>query len=162
MSSPPVLRALPSPADAVPEVRFCGYCGHRPDSAEDERVCGACHLGVVLAAPAGVAPQPGQPSLVVDQGMAVCAVSRAAEQLLGIAEPDMVGRPLAELLVPAQAEGIGLGALAGAVMSAAAPDGSIERAVVRPAGEWGIRYAVRLGRCGPPRAVLLVLDDDEV
>lgn len=162
MSSRPVLRVLPSPADTVPEVRFCGYCGHRPEPAEDERVCGACHLGVVLVAPGAVAPQPGQPSLVVDQGMAVCAVSRAAEELLGVAEPDTVGRSLADLLVPAQAEGIGLGTLVGAVMSAALPDGGTERAVVRPAGEWGIRYAVRLGRCGPPRAVLLVLDDDEV
>jgi hypothetical protein len=162
MNPRPFLRVLPSPGDTVPEVRFCGYCGHRPGPAAQERVCGACHLGVVLVAPGTVAPQPGQPSLVVDQALTVCAVSQAAEELLGVAEPDIVGRALADVLAPAQAEGIGLETLVGAVMAAAVPDGSTERAVVRPAGEWGIRYAARLGPCGPPRAVLLVLDDDEV
>lgn len=162
MSPRPVLRVVPAPHEAAPEVRFCGYCGHRPSPEEDHRICTSCDLGMVLSAAATVAPRHDQPSLIVDQTLGICAVSRAAEALLGVDEPDIVGRSLAELLVPAQAEGVSLDTLVGGVLAAASAAGGVERAVVRPAGEWGIRYAVRMGACGPPRAVVLVLDDDEV
>lgn len=162
MSARPLLRVLPSLDEVVPDVRFCGYCGERPDPASDERICGACDLGVILTASGAVAPEPGQPSLVIDHTLSVCAISQAAEELLGVSEPEVVTRALGEVLAPAQAEGSGLDGLVGAVLNAANPEESAQRAVVRPAGEWGVRYAVRIGACGPPRAVLLVLDDDEV
>jgi PAS domain-containing protein len=119
-------------------------------------------MGMVLLAGAAVVPSAGQPSLVIDDALRICAVSRAAESLLHIDEADAVGQSLAAVLLPAQAEGGGLDGLVAAVLSAAVGDGTPERAVVRPAGEWGVRYAVRIGACGPPRAALLVLDDDEV
>jgi hypothetical protein len=162
MSARPRLRVLPNPSDHVPDVRFCGYCGERPVEDDEHRVCGSCDMGLMLTASGVIAPELGQASIVIDHTLAVCAVSRAAEELLGISEVDMVDRALGEVLVPAQAEGAGLESLVAAVMTAAAWGEAPQRAVVRPAGEWGIRYAVRIGACGPPRAVLLVLDDDLV
>jgi hypothetical protein len=117
---------------------------------------------MVLTASGDVAPTPGQASVIIDDALRICAVSRAAEELLHVTELDAVSLPLGAILLPAQAEGAGLDALVGAVMSAAVQDQASRRAVVRPAGEWGVRYAVRIGACGPPRAALLVLDDDEV
>ncbi|MCW3013605.1 MAG: hypothetical protein JWO02_697 [Solirubrobacterales bacterium] len=162
MSARPLLRVLPSPHDRVPDVRFCGYCGARPEADDDRRVCGSCDMGMVLTASAAVAPQSGQPSIVIDDRLTVCAVSRAAEELLGISEDEVLNRRLVDVLAPAQAEGVGLDSLVSAVVTAVSPDSAPQRAVVRPAGEWGIRYAVRIGVCGPPRAALLVLDDDQV
>lgn len=162
MSGRSLLRVLPSPHDVVPEVRFCGYCGGRPAGRHDARVCPDCHLGLMLTASAALAPAPGQAALIVDHSLSVCAISQAAETLLGVSEPDVVRRPLGDVLVPAQAEGAGLESLVATILAVAAPGQEPRRMVVRPAGEWGIRYAVRIGACGPPRGVLLVLDDDEV
>ena len=163
MSARPLLRVLPSPHDRVPDVRFCGYCGHRPADADPaDRICGECDMGVLLTASGAVAPGRDEPAIVVDHTLSICAVSRAAEVLLGVSEEDVVNRSLADVLCPAQAEGAGLDGLIAAVVTAARSDEEPQRAVVRPAGEWGVRYAVRIGACGPPRAALLVLDDDEV
>jgi hypothetical protein len=162
MSARPLLRVVPRPAGRVADVRFCGYCGERPQDDDERRVCGSCNMGVLLVASGAVAPEPGQPSIIIDHTLTICAVSRAAEDLLGIDEADATSRTLGHVLVPAQAEGIGLESLVSAVVTATDPDQAPQRAVVRPAGEWGIRYAVRIGACGPPRAALLVLDDDQV
>ncbi len=162
MSPRPLLRVLPHPEERQPDVHFCGYCGHQPAPDETSRICGACDLGMVLVAAAAVVPRAGQPSLIVDHALRICAVSSAAERLLHVDEADAVGSPLGQVLLPAQAEGAGLESLVATVLAAADPDAGPQRAVVRPAGEWGVRYAIRVGACGPPRAALLVLDDDDV
>jgi PAS domain-containing protein len=164
MSARGLLRVVPQQPDQyVDEVRFCGYCGH-PDHADDAsaRICGDCGLGVILSAPAVVAPKPGHPAIVLDHTLSVCALSKGAEKLLGITEPEAVNRHISELFVPAHAEARSLDSLVSAVVSAARGDVPVERIVVRPTGEFGVRYAVRISTCGPPRAALLGLDDDEV
>lgn len=160
----PALRLLPSEHELLAPIRFCGYCGvHAPAQVEPgQRICGDCGLGVLLSTSLAVAPKPGEPALVIDRTLTVCAVNRHAEDLLGVDEPQAINAHIGRFLVPAHAEAPSLDGLVGQVVSAAAGVGMTERAVVRPTGEFGIRYAVRIGACGPPSAALIVLDDDEV
>lgn len=154
----PQLRVVASPGAANATAAFCGYCGTAPDPAAAERICGSCGLGVVLHSEVTLAPAPHSAFLVVDQGLCVGAVSQGAEHLLGTAEPDAVNRHLAELLVPAAAEARGANLLE-LVVAAAGGSGAARTAVVRPAGEFGVRFLARVGPCGPPTAALVVLDE---
>ena len=158
------LRLVAHPRTAAPEpdTHFCGSCGMAPLPGEDTgttRVCGRCGMGVVLAARPDTAPRPGEAFLIVDGRLNVCAVSAAAERLLGVQEVFAVDRPLGELLQPADAEALGAEPLIHSVIAAASDPGPPQSAVVRPAGEFGVRYAVQVGACGPPAAALLVLRD---
>ena len=161
MSQRAALRLVPSAPAPAPSVRFCGYCG--ADCAEpDLRVCPTCALGVILEADPRLAPTGGDPFLVVDSSLCICAVSEGAEALLGVDEPEAVNRHLAEFLVPAAAEARGAADLMALVASAASGDDPVRTAVVRPAGEFGIRHLARVGAVGPPLAALVVLTDDAV
>lgn len=160
----PALRLVPPPREsqpAPPHVWFCGHCGTRPVVETDpptSRVCGVCGLGLILEASAESAPHAGDAFIVVDQTLSVCAVSRAAEGLLGVSEPDAVNRHLSSLLMSADAEEPEGASLAVAVIWAARGDGATRSVIVRPANTFGIRLTARVASCGPPRAALLVLD----
>ena len=156
------LHAVPAPADSGPLSLFCGHCGKPP--AEDfdldagSRVCTRCNLGLLLEAPESIAPKPDEAFLIVDRSLAVCALSRKAEKLLGM-RVDAVDHHVTELLVPADAESQGPHALS-ALLVAAATDGGQEgggKAVVRPADEFGVRFNARIGPCGPTPGALVVL-----
>jgi hypothetical protein len=126
--------------------------------AARSRVCALCGLGVVITAAADLAPRKGESFVIVDRQLKLCALSRGAERLLGVDEPEAIHRHVSDFLEPADAEaGHGAELLQGIVSSAAlglAPPHSI---VVRPAGEYGVRYAARVGSCGPPEGALIVL-----
>jgi hypothetical protein len=160
----PALRLLTAPLEReapAPLVSFCSHCGTRPApalTASNSRVCGTCSLGLILESRADIAPEAGAAFLVLDQSLAVCAVSRAAERLLGTSEPDAVNRHLTELLMPAGAEETGGASLSAAVAWAARGDGATRTTVVRPANTFGIRLTARIASCGPRRAALLVLE----
>jgi PAS domain-containing protein len=97
--------------------------------------------------------------LVVDSQLLVQAMSREAQTLLGLAEEEAVDKPVAELLVPADAESRGRTGFAAAIASAAGGvDPEIARAVVRPWNTFGVRMRARISTCGPPRAALIALD----
>jgi hypothetical protein len=148
-----------STAEAQPAVSFCSHCGKRPEVVRpDSRVCENCGLGLLLQSRTEVAPQPGDPFLVLDATLAVCAVSAAAERLLHTEETEAVNRHVTELLVPADAEAQSSSNLAVAITWAARGDGQTHRAVVRPANTFGVRLSVRITSCGPPTAALLVFD----
>ncbi len=147
-------------APPAPVVGFCGHCGQPPEPdlpAGATRVCRRCNLGLLLEAPAAVAPAPGDAFLVVDGRLAVCGVSREAEELLAVEETHAVNRHVTEFLVPA-----GTGAtrpeprLAQIVAAAGGAD-EPRTVVVRPSGTFGVRYWARVGACGPSPAALLVL-----
>ena len=87
----------------------------------------------MLEATADVAPTAGDPFLVLDSSLSVCAVSDAAERLLATPETDAVNRHVTELLVPADAEAQGPANLAVAVTWAARGDGNPARR--RPPGQ---------------------------
>ena len=159
----PALRLVaPHESDApAPLVSFCSHCGTRPAPGalpNGSRVCGSCCLGLILESRADVAPDADDAFLVLDRSLAVCAVSRAAEQLLDTSEPDAVNRHITELLMPAGAEETGGENLSAAVVWAARGDGAVRTAVVRPANTFGIRLTARIASCGPSPAALLVLD----
>jgi hypothetical protein len=159
----PALRlvAPPEREAAAPLVSFCSHCGTHPAPATldpSSRVCGTCGLGLILQSRADVAPKAGDAFLVLDQALAVCAVSDAAERLLAASEPDVVNRHVTDLLMPAGAEETNGENLSVAVAWAARGDGGVRTTVVRPANTFGIRLTARIASCGPPRAALLILE----
>jgi hypothetical protein len=126
--------------------------------AARSRVCALCGLGVVISAAQDLAPQPGESFLILDRQLKVCALSRGAERLLGVDEPEAVHRHVSDFLEPADAEaGHGDELLQRIVSTAAMGFGPAQSVVVRPAGEYGVRYAARVGSCGPPEGALIVL-----
>lgn len=156
----PQLQVLPGygETDVEPYVDFCGHCGKRQEAAAPaSRVCGNCHLGLIVSASGSLAPGAKEPFLIVDGRLQVCAVSRRAERLLGIAEADVVDRQLTDVLLPADAEAVGVEGFVSTIVHAARGDGIVRDLVVRPAGEWGIRWFTRIGPCATPSAVLIVL-----
>jgi hypothetical protein len=155
----PHLRLVPAVAEPQPQKTFCGHCGAEPETDIHGRVCESCGLGVLLTANADAAPSPTDPFMVVDGSLCVCAVSRLAEELLGTDETEAVNRHLSEFLVPADAEASSAENLMDLVINAASESAEARVAVVRPPDEFGIRFRVQVGACGPPRAALLVLSD---
>ena len=143
-------------------VSFCGHCGMPPSAnieAPSSRVCGKCGLGLVLHAPADVAPRADEPFLVIDSTLSVCAVSARAEDLLGTHETLAVNQHIADFLVPADANAPSAENLLVLLVDAASGSGAPRTAVVRPRSEFGVRFRARIGPCGPPHAALLVLTD---
>jgi hypothetical protein len=136
---------------------FCGHCGLAPGGLQPSRVCGHCGLGLVLRAPSDIAPRDGEPFLVIDSTLSVCAVSAGAEELLGMDETQAVNQHIADFLVPADANAPSSDNLLALLVAAASGGGEVRTAVVRPRTEFGVRFRVRIGHCGPPHAALLVL-----
>lgn len=163
MSPRPSLQVLPGlgQAEQEPRVAFCGHCGTRPGTDEPvTRVCASCHLGLIVTAAEGLAPQPGDAFLLVDGKLQICALSRRCEKLLGSAEAEAVNRQVTDLLIPADAESAGVESLITSIVHAARGDGTVRELVVRPSGEWGIRWFTRIGPCGATSAALMVLAPD--
>src|SRR2546423_11656779 len=119
----PTLRLVPG---GQPEEHawswFCGHCAAPAPGGEPPapmaRVCRECGLGLLLETREDLAPEPRDPFIVVDSKMLVHAMSHEAEVLLKVREDLAVNRPLAELLVPADAEGAASG-FAAAIAEAA-------------------------------------------
>jgi hypothetical protein len=141
---------------------FCGHCGLPPAASLENpgsRVCNHCGLGLVLQASVDVVPRAGEPFLVIDSTLSVCAVSAHAEELLGTDETQAVNRHIADFLVPADANAPTAENLLVLLVDAASGTGAPQTAIVRPRQEFGVRFRARIGPCGPPRAALLVLTD---
>jgi hypothetical protein len=157
----PLLRLVPDPpTDPVEIVSFCGHCGQAPPTpmAARSRVCALCGLGVVISAAEDLAPKKGEAFVMVDRQLKLCGLSRGAEKLLAVDEPDAVHRHVSDFLEPADAEAGQDDELLLGIVSAAASGLAAPRSiVVRPTGEYGVRYAARVGRCGPPEGALIVL-----
>ena len=159
----PLLRVIETPVVPGPTVNFCGHCGEVPPPADPApRVCDRCGLGVVLSAPENVAPSARTPFLVIDSRLSICAVSRLAEDLLQVSEVNAINRHLTDFILPADAEVGGPESLVGSIIAAAGGSVAPHDIVVRPAGEYGVRYLVRVGPCGPPTAALIVFSEDAV
>jgi len=158
----PVLKLVET---AVPETAethwFCGYCGTAaPGSMPPpiSRVCEHCAAGLLLEAPAAVAPDCNDPFLVVDARLTIQAVSRRAEQIFDVVEADVTDHPITELLTDADVEVDDSQSFATALLSAALEEQGHRSTFVRPRGAYGIRIRARISHCGPPRAALIVLE----
>jgi hypothetical protein len=157
--NPARLRLVSTPEPGRRErAHFCGHCGTPPVTLPAPRVCNRCGLGLVLEADAVLAPAPGAAFLTVDRALTVCGMSGAAESLLHITEVDAVDRPLAEFLISADGGG-SAHSLVALIFGAMSGTHDGEVAVVRPPEEFGVRYRVRIGSCGPPQAALIVFDE---
>jgi PAS domain-containing protein len=151
-------------SDAPMEWRwFCGHCAApAPNGAAPPptaRVCTSCGLGLLLEAREDAVPDSRDAFLVVDSRLLIQAMSREAQSLLGVTEEEAIDKPVAELLVPADAEGQARAGFAAAIAEAAdGQDPDFGRAFVRPWNTFGVRLRARVATCGPPRAALIVLD----
>ena len=160
----PALRPVPGARD---DVAFCGYCGVHasPDALESgkSRVCEHCRMGLLLSAEGGLAPTPGDAFLVVDEVLAVRALSARAEKLLDVPETAAVNRQVTELLAPAdtspQARASLPALLAQARLGGPAAGDQLQVSV-RPPDVFGVRYLARIGPCRPGPATLVVLTED--
>jgi hypothetical protein len=149
-------------AGALAWTWFCGHCaapapgGVAP--APNARVCRSCGLGLLLEAREDAAPTPRDAFIVVDSRILVQGMSAQAEVLLQVREDLAVNRPLAELLVSADAEnGSGAG-FAAAIAESVASGDEPAYAFVRPWNTYGVRVRARIVPCGPPRAALIVFE----
>jgi predicted nucleic acid-binding Zn-ribbon protein len=136
-------------------IRFCTNCGtlfdpEPPDAKPHlERVCPVCGLGVLLSTGREMLSRDHQAFLVVLKDLTVSAASEAAVELLGLDSANIVGRPLLSLLdSPFRGS-----ELDRRVARAAAGVGDVSLLRVQAAAR---RYEVRIGRCGDPRAALVV------
>jgi PAS domain-containing protein len=157
---------LVSGGSETPEVWtwFCGHCAAPSPSGSvpppTARVCASCGLGLLLEVREDAVPDGRDAFLVVDSQLLVQAMSREAQTLLGLSEEDAVDKPVAELLVPADAEAQGPTGFAATVAEAAeGRDDEPGRAFVRPWNTFGVRMRARIATCGPPRAALIVLEN---
>src|SRR5205085_10716776 len=151
------LTLAPAPAEHGADVVFCSHCARRPEEEPAPRVCQSCGMGVVLRTGAAAAPRASDPFLIIDSSLTVSALSRRAEQLLGISEVDAVNRHIGEYLVAADVEPSPEQNLAAALAWAARGDDGPRRLSVRPANTFGIRWPAVISPCGPPNGALLVL-----
>lgn len=163
----PVLKLVEGGFDeaAVEWLWFCGHCAApSPDGAApapNARVCTSCGLGVLLEAREDAVPGAQDAFLVVDASLTVQAMSRQAQEFLGMTEELAINKPVAELLVPADAESQGRTGFAAAIAQAAdGQDPDTARSFVRPWNTFGVRMRARIATCGPPRAALVVLEDN--
>ena len=154
----PNLRAVAPTARTV--VTFCSHCG-RPPAAPPvpgaSRVCERCGLGLLLEAAPDVAPDPAEPFLVVDDSLAVCAVSRQAERLLGVTETEAVHRHVTAFVVPADPRAAAPFNAVALLSRAARGVEESRPVVVRPADTFGVRWWARVASCEAPTAALLVI-----
>jgi hypothetical protein len=159
------LVGIPGAAEVLPRVVFCSHCGKPPEGGAapevGTRVCQRCNLGLLLDAPPALAPKDRDAFVVVDRTLAIQALSKRSEKLLGLRELDAIDKRITELLVPADAESDptrphALSALL--VEAASSATDEVTEAIVRPADEFGVRFAARIGPCGPTPGALVVLD----
>jgi hypothetical protein len=159
----PALRLVEGGLDTVVPWRwFCGHCAAPSPSGAapppTARVCTSCGLGLLLETREDAVPDSRDAFLVVDSSLLVQAMSREAQTLLAMSEEMAVDKPVAELLVPADAEAGRTGFAAAVAQAADGQDPDTARAVVRPWNTFGVRMRARIATCGPPRAALIVLD----
>jgi PAS domain-containing protein len=168
MNQRPALRVVDGGRDAsVADFNFLWFCGHcaapSPGGAPpppNARVCSSCGLGLLLEAREDVVPDARDAFLVVDSSLLVQAMSREAQSLLGVTEELAIDKPIAELLVPADAEAQGRTGFAAAIALAAEGDDlDAAKSFVRPWNTFGVRLRARIATCGPPRAALIVLEN---
>jgi len=160
--SRPELRLVEGAAPQTVEwAWFCGHCAAPAPSgqapAPTARVCRSCGLGLLLETRRDAVPSERDAFLVIDNALLIQAMSRRAQTLLALSEEEAVNRPVAELLVPADAEAQAHAGFAAAIADAAQGADRAASVFVRPWNTFGVRMRARIASCGPPRAALVVL-----
>jgi hypothetical protein len=116
---------------------------------------------MLLETRADAVPTDHDAFVVVDSRLLIQALSREAQRLLAVTEEDAIDTPVSELLMPADAETANRTGFAAAIADAAQGlEPAMARSFVRPWNTFGVRMRAKIAICGPPRAALIVLDDD--
>lgn len=116
---------------------------------------------MMLETRADAVPSDRDAFVVVDSRLLIQALSRDAQRLLAVTEEDAIDTPVSELLMPADAETASRTGFAAAIADAAqGVEPEVTRSFVRPWNTFGVRMRAKIAICGPPRAALIVLDDD--
>jgi hypothetical protein len=137
-------------------IRFCTHCGtlFASEPADEkrphrDRVCSHCGLGVLLTTGRDMLSRDGEALLIVTGDVMVSAASEKAADLFDLHPSQIVGRALLSLL-DSPIRGSELARRA-ARAAAGAGDISLLRVDIE-----GVTQEIRVGRCGDPRAALVV------
>lgn len=155
---------LPAVRTLHERVRFCSRCASvwEARSGQDgeraaERVCPACGMGVLLSASSDALPGEGAAFVIATDDLRVSAVSKAAERLFGVPEPELIGTRLLRLMTSPEGDD----ELALRVSRAAYGTRAVRPIQIRlllgqrPAFA---RLDARIASCGPPRGALVALE----
>jgi hypothetical protein len=149
--------------EARRRVTFCGYCATRFEGIAADpgsRVCPVCTMGLLVQAAKDVVPHPDQAFVLVDEGLAVCGLSRRAERVLRINETMAVGRHVADLLADVQAAAdIEPGRSFMDALAAAVHGQARTEVALRPRRTSGARWWARIVPCEPRPAAMIVLTE---
>ena len=116
----------------------------------------------MLETRADIAPSHRDAFLVIDSSLLVQAMSWRAETLLGVTEDSAVNRPVIQAAGPRRRRGRPASAASPPPWSRPPPaPTSRVSAFVRPWNTFGVRLRARVASCGPPRAALVVLEDQQ-
>lgn len=150
--------------ESAAKKRFCSRCGEptiEPPAHEqprfEQRVCGACGMGVLLRCSAAALPGTGNAFLVVTSSLDIGSVSRAAEPLFGPEETLIGQRGLLDLITST----VGDRQLSRTVSQAALRVHEPVTLPVRLTGERADEVgtmACRISTCAPPRAALVSVE----
>lgn len=111
---------------------------------------------MVLYATPGMHPRLHEPFVIVDDRLRLQAVSRQAEIVLMVDEPEAVDAALHEFLVPKSGDQDHI-QLAGLVADAIAGSPQPVAVELNTVGDPEIGFVVHVAGCGPPPAALLTL-----
>jgi exopolysaccharide biosynthesis polyprenyl glycosylphosphotransferase len=117
---------------------------------------------LVPASPAGAPSHPSEGQhdafLTLDSRLVVTAISADALNALGIEAAEVIGRPIVELLGPADAEADGSDELIRAITSARFGDQEVTGGLVRPRDTHGVRLYAWIAPNRQERETLVILD----
>jgi hypothetical protein len=136
---------------------FCGHCGNPPvrhPRTEADRVCTHCEMGLVREAPSSDAPAADGLFVIVGPELVVEGLSRQAQTVLEVREPDGLGMTLLELLVRNSGDNNAFALLVERAISGRRWPHTVD---LVPVGEPQVRFTARLSHCWPPPAALLLL-----
>ena len=97
------------------------------------------------------------PFLIIDSRLAVKEISAAARRALGVEEGDAIGRPIVELMVPADAQAQGSVDLVSAIARAASNGDEGSGFVLSPANTHGVRFRLAIAPGGAQQGTLVCL-----
>jgi PAS domain-containing protein len=156
---PPPLRLIRGALDATGWTPFDGLGTFAPggEPASAPAAWGRYAMGMPAEKAAHASPSHDDAFLVIDSLLRVRFVSERAATLLGEKEEDMVDRPVAKFLGPADAEARDPENFLH-LLRRASTDGDEHSSVfVRPRNAFGVRMVARIAPCGPPGAALVLL-----
>ena len=139
---------------------FCGECAAPPSEEPISplaQVCGSYGMGLLLETRLDAFPAHDDAFLVIDSLLTVKTVSRQAATLLGVNQDEVLDRPVAEFLGPADVEAGEAENFLHLVRQASTESDQRHSVFVRPRNAFGVRMVARIAPCGPPRAALVLL-----